>query len=136
VTLTSSTSARAATEHAANKLDAALFDPLRQLLADRLLVVVPTGVLNAMPWSALPTCARRPYCVAPSAAAWLRASRRSPPAGPAVLVAGPRLPVAEDEVTAVRATLPTARLLLGAQATAGSGPTAPCSPRSSWPTVR
>jgi CHAT domain-containing protein/tetratricopeptide (TPR) repeat protein len=119
VTLTGSTSARAATEHAAARLDAQLFDPLRERVADRPLVLVPTGALNAMPWSALPTCARRAVTVAPSAAVWLRACDRPRATGDAVLVAGPRLPAAQTECTSLAAILPGARVLLGEEASAG-----------------
>lgn len=118
--------ARAGVAHTARALDRQLFDPVRDRLADRPLVIVPNGELHAVPWSGLPTCAGRAVSVAPSAAAWLRAAGRqagygpdSPAAdGPAVLVAGPRLPAAETEVRQLGAVLPGSRALTGAAATA------------------
>ena len=50
-----------------------LLDPLR-LPEDRL-VIVPTGALAALPWTSLPPMRGRPVVVAPSATAWLAASR-------------------------------------------------------------
>ena len=61
-------SQRAAAElaaHAAGCLDHALLRPLSSLLADRQLVVVPYGQLQALPWPMLPSCAGRPLTVAP-----------------------------------------------------------------------
>lgn len=117
--------ARAGVAHAAAALDRQLFDPVRDRLADRPLVIVPIGELHAVPWSGLPTCAGRAVTVAPSATAWLRAAGRqtggsdTPAAdGPAVLVAGPRLPAAETEVRQLGAALPGSRALTGAAATA------------------
>ena len=40
-------------------------------LADRPLVVVPTGSLQNVPWALLPSCAGRPVTVSPSATLWL-----------------------------------------------------------------
>ncbi|WBB78756.1 CHAT domain-containing tetratricopeptide repeat protein [Micromonospora sp. WMMD882] len=110
--------ARAGVAHTAAALDAQLFDPVRPLLGDRPLVLAPIGALHAVPWSGLPTCAGRAVTVAPSATAWLRAARRESPAGPPVLVAGPRLPAAETEVRQLGAVLPGSRSFLGADATA------------------
>ncbi|MFG1889210.1 CHAT domain-containing protein [Micromonospora sp. NPDC049051] len=118
VTTGDSASARAGVEFAATALDRQLFDPVRQLLDERPLVIVPIGALHAVPWSGLPTCAGRPVTVAPSATVWMRAVGRSVPPGPPVLVAGPRLPAAEAEVRQLGAALPGARHLSGAAATA------------------
>src|SRR5256885_10857576 len=41
---------------------------------DRPLIIVPTGSLHALPWTALPTCAGRPVSVTPSARLWLAAA--------------------------------------------------------------
>src|SRR5205823_6786647 len=91
---------RASVAHAAGRLDQLVIGPMRGLIADRPLVVVPTGALHALPWAALPCCAGRPVVVAPSAALWLRAERGADPGGSAVaLVAGPALPGAASEVT-------------------------------------
>jgi tetratricopeptide (TPR) repeat protein len=107
---------------AANLLDDQLFAPLRPRIADRPLVVVPVGELHAVPWSALPSCAQRPITVAPSAAAWLRAGSAGPAdlSGPVVLAAGPRLPAATAEVTALAAAFPQAHVLVEEKATAAA----------------
>ncbi|MEN3357389.1 MAG: hypothetical protein V7637_1371, partial [Mycobacteriales bacterium] len=54
---------------AAARLDALLLRPFPEL-ADRELVLVPTGPLHSLPWSVLPSCAGRPVTVAPSATLW------------------------------------------------------------------
>lgn len=110
--------ARAGVEHAAIELDQRLFGPIRPLLADRPLVIVPIGALHAVAWAGLPTCTGRPVTVAPSATVWLGASDRTAPRGPAVLAAGPRLPAGEMEVRILGRRLPGARVLTGAAATA------------------
>jgi tetratricopeptide (TPR) repeat protein len=85
---------------AGRRLDDVLLAPLRET-AGRELVVVPTGILQALPWSVLPSCRGRALTVSPSATVWLAATRR--PAGPghAVVAAGPRLPSAPAEAKAV-----------------------------------
>jgi len=87
-------------------LERLLFDPLRDRLADRPLVIVPTGTLHTLPWPLLPMNADRPVTVAASAAAWL-AGRRVPSiregrdeAVP-MAVAGPGLRYAEAEARMV-----------------------------------
>ncbi|MFM9469936.1 hypothetical protein ACKI1K_45635, partial [Streptomyces scabiei] len=50
---------------AAARMARLLVDPLRPLLGDHPVVVVPTGVLHAVPWAALPGLAGRPVVVAP-----------------------------------------------------------------------
>src|SRR5262249_8531617 len=100
--------ARTAAEQAAARLDAALFGPLSDLVADRPVVLVPPAELQALPWSALPSCTKRPRTAAPSAAMWLRASRAADAAetrGPAgragggvLLAAGPGLDGAQAEI--------------------------------------
>jgi hypothetical protein len=67
---------RTATQRDAERLAAAVLDPLLPLIGDRDLVVVPTGLLMTTPWAVLPGCATRPVTVAPSATAWLAARRR------------------------------------------------------------
>jgi len=112
--------ARQALHTAAERLDAGLLAPLRALVADRPLVVVPPGALQALPWRVLPSCAGRPVTVAPSAASWLRASRVPAPdaAGRVLLMAGPRLPAAQQEVATVAELYPAGQVLTGAAATA------------------
>jgi CHAT domain-containing protein len=113
-----SETARQALATAADRLDAALFRPLD--LDDRALVVIPPGSLHSLPWRVLPSAAGRPITVAPSAASWLRASRVPvpDPTGRVLLVAGPRLPAAQQEVAALAELYPAARVLTGDAATA------------------
>jgi CHAT domain-containing protein len=91
--------------HASARLDDLLIGPSRADIGDRPLVIVPTGELHALPWAALPHCQARPFTVAPSGAVWLAAEQPSGPpssagrANPVVLVAGPGLPGAGEEVT-------------------------------------
>jgi hypothetical protein len=120
-------------------LDAALLAPLRPALgpcgnpsgnprdeASAGLVVIPVGVLSAVPWGMLPGLRGRPVTVCPSASAWLASWRAAqgfasrPGPGPGVtplLVAGPGLRHAEPEVTEVAAAYPGSRPLVGAAAT-------------------
>ena len=98
----------------AARLDARLIEPLRADVGDRPLVLVPTGELHALPWSVLPSLAHRPLEVVPSLRLWHRAAQSAaPPGGPAVLVAGPRLPEAQREIETLAARHPDARALTG-----------------------
>ena len=109
---------RAGAEHAAALLDRRLLAPLRRRLDGRPLVLAPTGALGGLPWSALPGCRRRPVTVVPSATVWLRAFSSSPvPHDRAVLAAGPRLPAAPTEITAIAPLAGAASVLVGAAAT-------------------
>jgi CHAT domain-containing protein/tetratricopeptide (TPR) repeat protein len=105
-------------------LDRALLAPLGPI-AGRL-VVVPTGYLGTVPWTALPSRADSPTSVAPSATAWLAASASAAAAASAgsassvasaaaaepeerpvlAAVAGPNLQRAEYEVAAVTSSWP------------------------------
>ncbi|MFC4946121.1 CHAT domain-containing protein [Pseudonocardia sp. GCM10023141] len=110
--------ARSAMEAAAGRLDTVLFGPLRPHLGDGPIVLVPSGPLHSVPWGLLATLAARPVSIAPSAAAWLRAVQAPPVAvGAAVLVAGPGLAAAADEVSAIAADDRAATVLTGADAT-------------------
>lgn len=60
---------------AAKRLDSALLTPLRAVIGDSPLVLVPTGALHALPWAMLASCGKRPVSVAPSASVWSRAAR-------------------------------------------------------------
>jgi hypothetical protein len=110
---------RQAAEFGAARLDELLLAPLRAEVGDRPLVLVPTSVLHAVPWSILPSCHGRPVTVAPSAAMWLAATTgpglRRP--GRPVFVAGPGLQHAEEEVRAIAASYEGAVRLSGADAT-------------------
>jgi tetratricopeptide (TPR) repeat protein len=98
------------------RLDGRLLAPLRRVVGDRPLVIVPTGPLRTVPWSVLPGCRGRPVSVAPSASLWLR-SVLAPHRQASVLVAaGPKLPEARAEVEAIGSLHPTARVLVGAAA--------------------
>ena len=78
------------------------------------LVVAPVGALQLVPWPALHTA---PVSVAPSASVWATTAEASgPPQGRddgVVLVAGPGLPGAQDEVARLAHVHPGARVLTG-----------------------
>jgi hypothetical protein len=103
----------------ASALDELLLAPLRGVLAEAPLVIVPTGALHALPWAALPSLRGRPLVVAPSLALWCdlesrpRSRRRK-----TALVAGPRLRHAGREVGELGALRPGATVLQGKVATA------------------
>jgi CHAT domain-containing protein len=86
----------------AEALDRFLIEPLIGAVGERPLVLVPTGALHGVPWSALPSLRGRPLVIAPSAATWLRlqtAPRRR--RAKVVSVAGPRLRHSPAEASAV-----------------------------------
>jgi tetratricopeptide (TPR) repeat protein len=101
---------------AGKRLDALLLSPVTRQSTDRPLVIVPTGGLQSLPWSILPSCAGRPVTVTPSAALWATGVSSNDPRGPTVVAAGPGLPGAETEAMAV-ATLHQVPVLAGAAAT-------------------
>ncbi|WP_100498889.1 CHAT domain-containing protein [Geodermatophilus chilensis] len=105
--------------HTAEQLDARILGPLGAVLADRPLVVVPTGPLQSLPWQVLPSCRQRPVTVAPSAALWLEAHRRTGTGTATVVAAGPGLPGARAEAETV-ARLHGSPALVGPAATAGA----------------
>ncbi|MFT3855742.1 MAG: CHAT domain-containing protein [Ilumatobacteraceae bacterium] len=99
-------------------LDAALLAPLR-LDADEI-VIVPTGALHAVPWSALPgLIGRAGVQVSPSAAWWIGDDVAEAHSTGTLLVHGPDLPHAAAEVVAVAGVHAAARpeVLLGESAT-------------------
>ena len=107
---------------AAHRLESLVLAPLRHLLGDRPVVVVPTGELHALPWPVLPSLVGRPTVVAPSARLWQRADSQdtrtaSHHAAGVTLVAGPRLDHADDEIAALARCYDDAVVLTGAQAT-------------------
>jgi CHAT domain-containing protein/tetratricopeptide (TPR) repeat protein len=115
--------AAATAEHAARQLDRLLLSPTSSRIRDRPLVIVPTGGLHALPWPALPSCTERPIAVAPSTALWCRAEdgQRRRAAGRVVLVAGPGLPGAREEIDALKQQCyPRSVTLTGTEATAAA----------------
>jgi hypothetical protein len=108
--------ARLALEHDGDVLDRLLLQPLG--LGEGPLVVVPTGVLQGIPWSILPSCSGRPVSVAPSAALWFSARATTTPRSGVLLVCGPGVPHGEDEVAALARLHADARVLTGADASA------------------
>jgi tetratricopeptide (TPR) repeat protein len=109
----------AAAEHAAQRIDTLLFGALQTELDDGPIVIVPTGRLHHLPWAGIRTCADRTVSVAPSAAVWVDTTRRQGPksSGRVVLVAGPGVPHAEDEIAKLHVIYPDATVLVGADAT-------------------
>ncbi|MGY1638705.1 CHAT domain-containing protein [Geodermatophilus sp. SYSU D00742] len=107
-------------ERAAAVHDELLLRPLRADVGDRPLVVVPTGPLQSLPWSVLPSCRGRPVTVSPSATMWHQAVTRPRPAADAavVVVAGPGLPGASLEAATIGQLYPGATVLSGPAATA------------------
>lgn len=95
--------AMALLDRAAATLDRILLGPLPEL-AERPLVLVPTGALHSVPWSVLPSCVGRPVTVSPSATLWHSATtRRTTRLGTVSVAAGPGLAGAYDEAQAVAA---------------------------------
>jgi CHAT domain-containing protein/Tfp pilus assembly protein PilF len=117
--------AAALLERSCHRLAGLLVDPLQHELGDRDLIVVPTGPLHAVAWALVPPLRGRNMTVAPSTSLWYSRQIESTPrlasgAG-VVLVAGPRIAQAEDEITQIQAGFyPRARMLLGPGATTRS----------------
>jgi tetratricopeptide (TPR) repeat protein len=109
--------------HQTEVLTAEVVAPVRRLLGDAGLVIVPAGPLACVPWNLIPELRGRPVTVCPSASSWLTAWRRRPPSAPApdgappLLVAGPDLTHAAAEVAAIAKIYPGTRPLLAESAT-------------------
>jgi tetratricopeptide (TPR) repeat protein len=98
-----------------------LVAPMRPHLGDEDLVVVPTGPLSGVPWGLLPDLRGRPVTVSPSATVWSTGRRAPrPTATGTLLVAGPNLDYAPDEVEQLAAIYPESETLSGADATVES----------------
>ena len=105
-------------------IDPALAHLQEQLLGQALeaiddgpVVLVPPARLNSAPWGAMPGLRDRVVSVAPSAKAWLRAKRTTPPRGGHVaLIGGPDLRTDAAEVPALAAIYPEATVLVGERA--------------------
>ena len=95
------------------RLEERLLGRAARLLGDGpVVVVVPPGRLQAVPWGLLPSLRERATAVTPSASAWLRARRAARPAKPrVVLVGGPRLTTGAAEVRQLAAQYPDAIVL-------------------------
>ena len=119
----STASRRAAADllrYAGQQLDSMLLRPLAQHIADRPLILVPTGSLQSLPWSILPSCIGRAVTVSPSGTLWYTANRRAPTTtGRVAVVAGPGLPGAQEEARRVAASY-GATAHLGQDATVAS----------------
>ncbi|GLI02202.1 CHAT domain-containing protein [Phytohabitans aurantiacus] len=102
--------------HSAAVLDATVLGPVSTVVGDRPLVVIPTGPLQSLPWSTLPSCAGRAVTVAPSAALWYAANGLPPAPVDRVEVVGYGLPGATAEAKTI-AALYGVDPLLGPQAT-------------------
>lgn len=117
------TAAETTADHTAANLEELLLRPVLDIVGDRELVIVPTGDLHALPWPTLPSLRGRAVCVAPSATTWLAAMKaNAKPARRAesrvVLVAGPRLEHAADEVKSLAKLYSKPHLMAGTKAAA------------------
>ncbi len=111
-------SAAAILSAAGARLEAATLGPAARLLGDGPLIVVPPGRLHAIPWALLPALACRPFSVAPSAGAWLRAHAARPPERRhVVLASGPGLVTDGAEVPRAARMYDDVTVLSGASAT-------------------
>jgi tetratricopeptide (TPR) repeat protein len=112
-------SARAILAAAGPRLQDALLGPAAAALGDGPVIIVPPGRLHSIPWALLPALGDRPFSVAPSARAWLRAHAAPPPGRRHVTLAGgPGLVTGGAEVPAVAGLYDDVTVLGGAQATA------------------
>jgi hypothetical protein len=107
------------------RLEAATLGPAAAQLREGPLVIVPPGRLHGIPWALLPALARRPFSVAPSAGAWLRAHAAKPPdrqhvvlaSGPGLVTDGAEVPLAAqmyDDVTVLSGAAATTAGVLDA----------------------
>ncbi|WP_410609705.1 CHAT domain-containing protein [Amycolatopsis sp. lyj-109] len=107
-------------DHQLTVLGERLVRPFEKILADRDLVVVPTGPLAGIPWGLLDALRGRPVTVTPSASSWLRgthAPRTEPSGAGPLLVAGPGLEFATAEIGKIAGILPASTMLTGDDAT-------------------
>jgi CHAT domain-containing protein len=113
--------AAAVLRRAGDALDGVLVRPLLRFAGDRRVLVVPSGGLQSVPWSVLPSFAGRSVTVSPSATLWHLAATAQARADGAVLVAaGPGLPGASAEADGVAAQYPQVVRLSGRRATAAA----------------
>ncbi|HET6964222.1 MAG TPA: CHAT domain-containing protein [Acidimicrobiales bacterium] len=104
---------------AGTRAEQVLVTPLGLEALDRV-VVIPDGPLTSVPWALLPSLAGAELVVAQSASRWAEPGSRMRlvPADTRVLVvAGPGLQHADEEIDAIRRTWPRVTTLAGAGAT-------------------
>ncbi|TQL66357.1 CHAT domain-containing protein [Nocardioides albertanoniae] len=95
-----------------------LVAPILEQVGDRAVVLTPSAVLAAVPWTLLPGFTGRPVTVAQSATAWLARADTPLRTASAGFVAGPRVMRAADEVAQSATAWSDAHTLTGADATA------------------
>lgn len=99
-----------------HRLAAVLVGPLAPVVAQGdEVIVAPPGELIGIPWGSLEPIADRPVRVVPSAISWWLSSRRGPVSDRRVLVAGPDLAAAEDEVQLIADRYEAATTIVGEQ---------------------
>jgi CHAT domain-containing protein len=119
-----SEASRAAARQLLEESAAALADRLLPPIAargDGPLVIVPTGALHGVPWTALAPLRRRAVSVSPSLSAWSAAAGRPRVVGrggAASFVAGPGLRFADEEVAALATAYDDATVVTAASSTA------------------
>lgn len=97
-----------------------LWQPLAGDIDEGPVVLVPSAVLTAVPWSLLPGLTDRVLTVARTATAWALQRTPGTPVRSVGLVAGPRVDRAEAEVRLAAEAWPDARTLTGAAANAAA----------------
>ncbi|WP_433040449.1 CHAT domain-containing protein [Dactylosporangium sp. CS-033363] len=106
-------------ERAGECLQRAVLGPAAADVDGRPVVIAPPSPLHAVPWGMLPALRRLPWCVAPSAALWLRARRLPPdPRRRTVIVVGPGLAGTRAEAARIAEGYRRPVVLDGASATA------------------
>ncbi|SIT87316.1 CHAT domain-containing protein [Microbacterium sp. RU33B] len=94
-----------------------LHGPLAAAGDHRRIVVTVPGILNGIPWAMLPAMRGRSFTLAVSATRWAGLHAQTPPpVRSAGFVVGPRVPRADEEVTAASHTWATTRTLRGPEA--------------------
>jgi hypothetical protein len=115
----SRSAASALLRRSATALDDSVLGVTAAETGDRPLVVIPTGPLQSLPWSVLPSCMGRPVTVAPSATLWQQAAAAPGDPMPRRVVVGYGLPGAVTEAETVGA-LHRTTALVDAAATVGA----------------
>lgn len=103
--------------HEIATLSARLLEPFVGVATDGEVVVCPPAPLIGIPWGRLTGIADRPVRIVPSASSWWSTSGRRADSDRVVLVAGPDVPAAPEEVRSVGRRYGEAEILLGADAT-------------------